>query len=222
MKEKKFSTIIFACLAILCIGFVGITGAWFFNRNSNEISITLANGIQLEATGLKQNDATLTGTLQNSQTYQLVFTNNQGVAPGATITVENVTLKTKADVNSANSFLRFKIGYEYSTDNGTSWVSGTYLNCKLTNQIAVKQAAQSSAGFVQVGDWNYYFNHSTSTSYSNLAVLNGTAVSLFNGNQSLVIGDEIDPNAQIRITLTIDAIQATQNAAQAEWAGALA
>ena len=216
----KFKTLFVLIITVVSLGVITLTGAWYFNSTSQDITITLANGIQLEATGLKKDDAELTGALQNSQTYQLTLTNNSAVAPGATITVKNVTLKTKSNVNSANSFVRYKITYEYSAD-GTTWNAGTYSSCNMKNEIIAKAATTTAAGFVKVGEWFYYFNHSTSQTYANLAVLNGNAISLFNGDQAIQLTETISGGSQIRLTLTLDAVQATQAAAQAEWSGAL-
>ena len=215
-KNNIFPVIVILFMAILCVGFVGLSGAWFFATDSEEITITLANGIQIEATGL----SSLSGALQNSGAYQLKLTNNSAVAPGATVNVENVKLKIKSGVNSADAYVRFKLGYEYK-ERGGEWQTGTYSNCNLTNEIAISSASPSSAGFKQVGDWCYYFNNSTANTYENLAVLTTTNVSLFSNNQQLVLSESVPSGSEIRITLTIDAVQATQNAVKAEWSGSL-
>lgn len=216
MNKKQSFSLIILCFAILCLGILGVTGAWFFFQDSDDLTITLANGIQIEATGLQS----VSGTLQNSGNYQLILTNNSGIAPGATVGVENVKLNIKENSDSSNVFLRFKITYEYSTD-GVSWSEGSYTDCKLENAIALNAATSSSAGFVEKNGWNYYFSNSNSQTYSNLAILSTSQISLFQNNQQIEVSSSVGEGAQIRITVKIDAVQATQNAVQAEWSGAL-
>ena len=219
-NNNKLSIIVTLVMAILCVGFVGLSGAWFADSDSLETTITLANGLQIEATGLKQNDTDLTGTLQNNDSYQLKLTNNSAVAPGATVYVEDVTLKIKSNSQSADAYLRFKLEYEYKEKN-SEWQSGTYSECNLTNEISANLANSNSAGFVKVGDWYYFFKNSTANTYANLEVLTTNQVSLFATNQELILSESIPSGAEIRITLTIDAVQTANNAVVEEWGNVL-
>ena len=63
-------------------GFMAMSGAWFFDTEQDTATITLKNGIQLQTTGLTETDGV----------YTLKFNNSTELAPGQTITAENVTV----------------------------------------------------------------------------------------------------------------------------------
>ena len=147
MKNNKLFLSLVIVISVAILSVIAIrTGAWFIWQKEAGVVVLTSSGVKLI-----YNEDTIT---KEGDNYYLKLSANSGLCPGDTVTVTPVEVKRTKESNYYDCYLRYKLNYYYSLDNGSTYTQTTMGNPALHLSIS---SFTNGTNFLnsQYGEYSY-------------------------------------------------------------------